>query len=44
MAKTWNFSAQIERFEGEGHMHFVALPDGLASDIRSQGSKAMSSP
>ena len=35
----WSFSAQIERFEGEGHMHFVAIPDALVDDIRSQGSK-----
>ena len=37
--KQWSFSAQIERFEGEGHMHFLALPDDLVDDIRSQGKK-----
>ena len=25
----WSFSAQIERFEGEGHVHFLALPKAL---------------
>ena len=39
MVETWNFSAQIERFEGEGHMHFVALPDALAQEVRSTGAK-----
>ena len=35
----WSFSAQIERFEGEGHMHFLALPRDLAAEVRSQGAK-----
>ena len=35
----WSFSAQIERFEGEGHMHFLALPGALADEIRGQGAK-----
>ena len=37
--KQWSFSAQIERFDGEGHMHFLALPDNLVDDIKSQGKK-----
>ena len=28
----WSFSAQIERFEGEGHMHFLALPKALVGE------------
>ena len=40
----WSFSAQIERFEGEGHMHFVAIPDALVDDIRSQDPSGTPSP
>ena len=35
----WSFSAQIERFEGEGHMHFLALPKALVGEIRGLGAR-----
>ena len=37
--KQWSFSAQIERFEGEGEMHFLAIPNNLIDDIKSEGKK-----
>ena len=37
--KHWSFSAQIERFEGEGEVHFLAIPNGLIDDIKSEEKK-----
>ena len=42
--KHWSFSAQIERFEGEGEVHFLAIPNDLIDDIKSEGKNGMSSP
>ena len=32
--KTWSFSAQIERFEKEGSMHFLCIPKSIEDEVR----------
>ena len=33
-AKTWSFSAPIERFEMDGTMHFLCIPESIEDEVR----------
>ena len=34
LAKTWSFSAPIERFEMDGTMHFLCIPKSIEDEVR----------